>query len=433
MSLINFVNHASFLIESGEIGLLSDPWLEGTAFNSGWNLIAQTAFEIKDYARVTHLWFSHEHPDHFHPPTLKNIPEHLRCGITVLYHKTKDGKVLDHCRKMGFSVREMNPGEWIELAPNFRIMCRPYTYFDSWLLIDLDGKRMLNLNDCEVNNAKEADEIFTHTGPVDILASQFSYSCWEGDAKARAAAADHILSRLCTQLQVFQAKLFMPIASLIYFSHEENKHLNDCINSITKTAKFIEANTGARSVVLYPGDEWQFAESHDNTEAMVKYDEDYRTLPRTPHKSPSVTISEIQELAAQYNKRIKDRNNWLFMGILKIIGFLPSVDFHVTDCEQVLKYDAINGLTTSDVPKEQADMALSSDSLAFLFKFDWGLNTLHVNGRFRTDRKGMAKVMSTFAVGLLNNTGRSLGFPLIFDYQFARAAFGKLLIHRKLN
>jgi UDP-MurNAc hydroxylase len=409
MSVLNFVNHASFLLESEKIGLIIDPWLDGTAFNSGWELISKTAFKPCDYSRVTHLWFSHEHPDHFHPPTLKNIPETLRSGITVLYQKTKDGKVIDHCRTMGFAVREMEHGEWLQLAPNFRIMCSPYTYFDSWLLVELDGKLMLNLNDCEVNTAKEAGEIFAHTGPVDILASQFSYSCWEGDAKARAAAADHILNRLCTQLQVFQAKQFMPIASLIYFSHEENKQLNDCINSITKTAKFIESKGSVSTVVLYPGDEWNFGAPHDNTESMARYDADYKTIPKILHTSKSIPIAEVQELAAKYNQRIKERNSWLFIGILKMIGFLPPVNFYITDCGQVFQYDAINGLKAVDVSKENADMALSSDSLAFLFRFDWGLNTLHVNGRFRTDRKGMAKVMSTFAVGLLNNTGRYLG------------------------
>ena len=432
-SVLNFVNHSSFLIESENVGLIVDPWLEGTAFNSGWNLIAETKFSVDDYKRVTHIWFSHEHPDHFHPPTLKNIPEELRSKITVLYHKTKDGKVLNHCRKMGFAVREMEHGEWIQLHPTFRVMCRPYHYFDSWLLIDVDGKRLLNLNDCEVNDAKEAATIFAHTGPVDILASQFSYSCWEGDEKARAAAAHHVLNRLSTQIKSLQAKIFLPVASLIYFSHEENQHLNDCINSIVKCAKFIEEEANVETVVLYPGDRWEIGTPHDNSVAIANYDADYKTIPRVLHTSKSVPIAEVQQLAAQYNQRIKEKNSPLFMSILNLIGFLPPVNFYVTDWDQVFQYDATNGLKVIQANRKDADMELSSDSLAFLFRFDWGLSTLHVNGRFRTDRKGMAKVMSTFAVGLLNNTGRYLGFPLLVDWRFALSAFEKLLIHRDVN
>ena len=36
---LNFINHASVLISNKGIGLLSDPWYQGSAFNDGWKLI----------------------------------------------------------------------------------------------------------------------------------------------------------------------------------------------------------------------------------------------------------------------------------------------------------------------------------------------------------------------------------------------------------
>ena len=36
---LEFVNHASYVLESGGVRLLCDPWLEGTAFNDGWALL----------------------------------------------------------------------------------------------------------------------------------------------------------------------------------------------------------------------------------------------------------------------------------------------------------------------------------------------------------------------------------------------------------
>ena len=72
---IQLINHASILIETDGIKLLTDPWYFGYAFDGGWGLKYNhpSAFEIAQTA--THLWISHFHTDHFHIPTLKKILE----------------------------------------------------------------------------------------------------------------------------------------------------------------------------------------------------------------------------------------------------------------------------------------------------------------------------------------------------------------------
>ena len=128
---IKFVNHASFIIESGEVRLLCDPWTEGLAFNNGWALLSQTPPECIDYNRLTHIWFSHEHPDHFSPGAIKAIPEAARRHITVLFQQTADQRVIDFCRKLNFkALLEMQPDNWIDLDDVTRALCNPQT--DEW-------------------------------------------------------------------------------------------------------------------------------------------------------------------------------------------------------------------------------------------------------------------------------------------------------------
>jgi len=64
---IKFVNHASVVISNDDISVLSDPWYSGNVFNDGWSLLYENeAKEIKDtIKKITHIWISHEHPDHF--------------------------------------------------------------------------------------------------------------------------------------------------------------------------------------------------------------------------------------------------------------------------------------------------------------------------------------------------------------------------------
>jgi hypothetical protein len=108
--LMRWVNHASFLLETGKIKLICNPWIEGTAFNNGWRLVSPTKCACQDFAGVTHIWFSHEHPDHFSPSNLHSIPEEFRRRITVLFRRTEDKRSIKVCAAMGFATREMNPG-----------------------------------------------------------------------------------------------------------------------------------------------------------------------------------------------------------------------------------------------------------------------------------------------------------------------------------
>jgi L-ascorbate metabolism protein UlaG (beta-lactamase superfamily) len=58
-------------MRSGDVSLRGDPWLKGEAFNESWTLYPQPIVRDEDVARVTHVWISHEHPDHLSIPTIK--------------------------------------------------------------------------------------------------------------------------------------------------------------------------------------------------------------------------------------------------------------------------------------------------------------------------------------------------------------------------
>ena len=69
---IEFINHASVLISYGKIGILSDPWYFSSVFHKGWRLIHENQMDyIKSvFSKTSHIYISHEHPDHFNPKFL---------------------------------------------------------------------------------------------------------------------------------------------------------------------------------------------------------------------------------------------------------------------------------------------------------------------------------------------------------------------------
>jgi UDP-MurNAc hydroxylase len=109
-----------------------------------------------------------------------------------------------------------------------------------------------------------------------------------------------------------------------------------------------------------------------------------------------------------------------------LVGVLPSVVFDVVDLNAKLRFDWRRGLQ----PTPQItpfDIALHSDALAYLFRHDWGLDTLHVSGRFRAEKGGLSKLIRTFSAGSLNNIGRRLGLALLFDMFLLKRAVRKLI------
>src|SRR5215470_2373601 len=124
---IEWVNHASFVFDYDGVRLIADPWIEGRAFNDGWSLLSDTAFTYDDFRSITHLWFSHEHPDHFSPPNIRAIPPDIRKTITVLFQNTLDHKVARFCESLGFrEVIELRPNGWFRLSPRVKVLCRPF-------------------------------------------------------------------------------------------------------------------------------------------------------------------------------------------------------------------------------------------------------------------------------------------------------------------
>ncbi|MGR3466518.1 MAG: MBL fold metallo-hydrolase, partial [Shimia sp.] len=104
---IEFVNHASVLVTSGETALLTDPWYSGPAFHKGWELLVETPDTEVDALldRVTDIWLSHEHPDHFSIPFYKRFGAKLIArGIPVWFQRTKDQRVASFLRKAGITV-----------------------------------------------------------------------------------------------------------------------------------------------------------------------------------------------------------------------------------------------------------------------------------------------------------------------------------------
>lgn len=413
---IEFVNHSGFIVDTGSVRLQCDPWLEGVAFNNGWDLLSKTVHDYDDFRDTTHIWFSHEHPDHFYPPNLKRIAEEHRRKITVLFQKTKDGTVVDFCRKLGFGeVIELENGEWIELAPDVRFVCVPHSAdwgeCDSWMCLKAKDQTLLNINDCEIHSREDAEQVKQIVGDVDFLTTQFSYAAWQGNVENREAFrgfADAKLEYVRLQSEVFDPTWVMPFASYVWFCHEENFYLNEDVNKIWTAMDFLKERTKARPIVLYPGESWIVGADHDSASSCERYREDYDSLSARPRrKRTPVSSEELIESSNRFVEYLKNNanwwlirahmgregyyrrcekddkwNRWAWLASILLCREEPARIF-INDHESSYTFDLRHGLRRSAALRSECHIDLSADSLLFCFKFPWGGETLLINGRFQ--------------------------------------------------
>jgi hypothetical protein len=387
-----WVNHAAFVLETGPVQLLSDPWLFGSAFADSWDLLAPTRLETLDFGAITHIWVSHEHPDHFSPPSLRSIPEEDRQHIVLMTQRTRDRRVAAYCETLGFGdVVELPSGTWLDLAPDVEIMCQPVKLDDSWLAVRAGDRTVLNLNDCLIATEDEVDATLAKIGhPVDILLTQFSFAAWIGnpdDTAAHVESARIARDRFITQTRTIAPKWVIPFASYVWFSHEENAYMNTSVNHITDIVAEVRRSLPATTpIVLYPGDTWTPGRSEDPTPAALEaYAADEASVPgRTTHPTQPRTLEELQVLAEGHSQELLG-----FHGSL--LKLLPSTPVWLVDHKKAVML-SVGALTAAALQYEQCDIALTSDAFGGMLQNMWGGMALLISGRFRVPSGGDVNV-----------------------------------------
>ncbi len=384
---ITYINHAGFIIEYEGIKIFCDPWIEGRVFNNAWSLISKTLFDYTDFSQINYIWFSHEHPDHFYPPNLLKIPSEIRKNISILYQFTEDKRLVNFCKELGFkNIIELPKGIPIEVAKDFFLLCEHYKDGDSWIYIKTPTTTLLNLNDCEINSSHIANEILKKTGNPDILMSQFSYAYWGGNKeniRYRQKVAEDKLKLLQWQCNYFLPKFIIPIASYIYFCHEENFYMNDSINTIEKTYSYLKEAVRASPVILYKNESFTIHTMHNSKKSIQLHAKDLAESLINPVLSKSSFINEniVNKEIVLFNALVKQ-----YPWYVKL--FLRAPIIYISDYKSARKLNLTNGLIPVKCQKNESDIIISSESLYFCLKFPYGLETLLIGSRLQIPSHG---------------------------------------------
>lgn len=123
--------------------LVTDPWIEGGAYFGSWGrshaIPTELMTSIKD---CPYVWISHGHPDHFSPRSLGLIGPKK-----ILLPDHVGGVIRDGLIERGLDVTVLKDCQWVPLSDRIRIMSIADYNQDAVLLVDIDGRLIVNMND----------------------------------------------------------------------------------------------------------------------------------------------------------------------------------------------------------------------------------------------------------------------------------------------
>ncbi len=137
------IGNATLIAYDGEPILATDPWIQGEPYFGSWTWPYQIPNEQKEeICRCSYVWFSHGHPDHLNASSLDQLS-----GKQVLLADHVGRRVYEDLTSLGFNARILPERCWVPLSKNIRIMTVSDYNQDSILLVDINGRLVVDLND----------------------------------------------------------------------------------------------------------------------------------------------------------------------------------------------------------------------------------------------------------------------------------------------
>jgi hypothetical protein len=123
--------------------LVTDPWLSANAYFGSWTL----SHEIPDaqltaIRACTFAWISHGHPDHLSVESLQTLGTKK-----ILLPDHRGSRIRNDLAQLGYDVRVLENRKWYQLSDRIRVLCISDYNQDGILLIDVNGRLIVNLND----------------------------------------------------------------------------------------------------------------------------------------------------------------------------------------------------------------------------------------------------------------------------------------------
>jgi Beta-lactamase superfamily domain len=247
--MLRTLGHACLALyrEGANPTLVTDPWLVGSVYwRSWWLQNYPSAGEINWLANCACVYITHEHPDHFHMPSIRR----LGSGPQYLFPALAECGYLVHMARQGFRAEIVAPSQWRAIGDRVSIMSIPTWNDDSLLLVDTPNALILNLNDAKPLPplVGALRRVAGRIGKPRILLCSYSpaslvNSFLEGTRMVSLKPARHYVDYVCRLCDRLGADFYLPFASQAVFSRRDSCWANDYRTTYQELQRYWQSST----------------------------------------------------------------------------------------------------------------------------------------------------------------------------------------------
>jgi hypothetical protein len=226
--MLRTLGHACLaLYREGETPLLiTDPWLVGSVYwRSWWLQNYPTTEEVDWLSKSPRAYITHEHPDHFHMPSIRR----LGSGPAYLFPALAEQGYLAYMVQHGYRAETVPPSRWQAIGESVSILSIPVWNDDSMLLIDTPRALILNLNDAkpQLPVLRAIRHLADRIGKPRVLLCSYSpASCinsfLDETGIGSLKPSRHYVHYVCRLCDTLAADFFMPFASQATFERPDS-------------------------------------------------------------------------------------------------------------------------------------------------------------------------------------------------------------------
>lgn len=395
---IEYVCHACLHIDTGDVRITTDPWFNGSAYCGQWNVFPRPVnTPILSESQV--ILLSHGHEDHFHAPTLRDLPVSAR----VFYPYNWYGGVKSYLTELGFSnVVEAHTHKSHSVGTKTSI-----TYIannlDSIIVIESNGRVVVNLNDAlHAYPSKIIDffieDIRQRWPYIDAVFCGFGGASYfpnmvhcpgKNDREIALAREQMFVEAFCRIVHGLQPAVAVPFAADFALLRPQQRWINEVRMPAAQIPNhyrqmYGESQNGPLITVMYPGDVLAdnqllpMSPYRRNLRAGKldhlideQYKDEIEALETKIWMSEADVESLQQELLAHFRLRAKRFD----VELLKNIEFCLRVpDIRSNSCLNISMKDGEPRIERSDRPSENAilEIAILSSLLKYSLASEWG-------------------------------------------------------------
>ena len=442
---IQLINHSSVLINNNGIKILTDPWYSGSAFNDGWSLLYENdPEEIKAILDdLNYIFLSHEHPDHFSIKFFNDYGEIIKNKkIKIIFQHTIDKRVENFLKSKGLELLILKDKEKYKFNDKTYFTIIKQGHIDSSFLYETSDAYHLNINDCNFieKELNEINSLIKNKKKKVILYIQFSYASFRGSDEWLKKAAKYKLQNIVKLSKIFNSSLVVPFASLFYFSHSENQNLNKFVNNCKTVSNFLNDHK-VNHCVLNPNislrnvndliENLNF-KNETNISSIEFWDKKIKNSKIVFYEKNPIPI--LPENIEKFLYRLKKYNNFFLLFLIRILSFKKIFGDVIVKINKTEEFFLVNFFKVKKIKNNNSkpDISMSSEAFNLLLNQPYGLESLFVSGRLKTEKvDGMSKITSALGITTINLSNYGINFKHIFN----RLIFNKIigLIYRTIT